>query len=157
MKPWIESALVAAIVSALISGIISVVGADINDSRSKSRQARIEEALKFTASDDQLLISSGKYIKDIISSTDLKDNAGTLRTEIGRQIRRAEDLKALFHDKDVADAITAYEKALIAYEETIKDATDPTKMRTWAEKLGEVTDRRRELTDILMRRTKLSS
>jgi U3 small nucleolar RNA-associated protein 14 len=157
MKPWIGSALVAAIVSAIISGIISVVGADINDSRSKLRQARIEEVLKFTASDDQLLITSGKYIKDIVGTIDPKDDAGTLRTEIGRQIRRAEDLKDLFHDKDVASAIVAYQQALISYDETTKEATDPTKMRVWAEKLGEVTDKRRELTDILMRHTKLSS
>ncbi|MBV9829166.1 MAG: hypothetical protein JO001_26400 [Alphaproteobacteria bacterium] len=151
MKAWLESALVAAIISATISGLISVIGANVVDSRSKIRQTRIEQTLKFSTGNDQLFIVSQGYIKDIITSSDTKRDAETVHAEIGRQIRAAEDLKITFHDKEVDDAISAYEKSLTSYGDTIKEAVDPTKMKDWLERLGQVHDKQIELTNRLMK------
>jgi hypothetical protein len=157
MKSWIESAIIAAVVSGIVSGGISVVGADIVDSRSKARQAKIEQALRFSNSDDELIVSSGKYMKEVITAGNLAAGSESLRTEIGRQIRRAEDLKGIFRAAEVDAAIGAYQNALSDYADTLKDANSAIKMRTWAERLGDVTDKRRELTSKLMKLTNISS
>lgn len=142
------SAVVSAVCSTVFGGMVAFGFQIWGDSITLQKTAKLETVLEYTKSEATITPFAAKYVAAITGNGDLATAQNELRGKLADEMERAQKLKPLF--KSSESDIDKYLGALSTFASSIDDATDATKMRIWAERLGHVVDTRLALEKSLI-------
>lgn len=149
MNKWIEILGVPSLISALVGGLMGYVSANQVDQASKLRSAKLDQIVRFTASNDSLTSGVSGYITAMAQGKDLLPAQSQLKTELSKQINESENLKIYFGNRGTEDDIELYQQNLSNFILETKEAVDPTKMVKWVGSFDKVLVSRKVLTSSL--------
>lgn len=142
-----DNAVLAAIVAGVVAAVVSLVGSVITynmNISTQDRQARLEEALRFTQTADRVISAGGDFIAAINDSKDLTPAKERVKNESVSLILESERMKLILHNDTALDN---YLDAVQQFQRVAQATSSAADIGLWIVSFDKMVDTRGKLSE----------
>lgn len=149
------SSAVSSLTSLIVAGIISYYSNYYSnvqlDSVQRARSAKIDQIVKFSTSNEALLLEINKYIAAIAAGKDVKDVQESLNSELLKQFNDAENLRLVFNSNEIKKDLDKYQSAISDFRKSARQVKNSEEMPDWVSGFDKVYNARLQLANELIK------